>query len=425
MQIRNIRWPEEREAITEHIRLVHGPGDSDFLMSWYGNYPGFNPADCFVIDGDNGEIAAHTMLIPRAIQIGQAVVPASELGVVGTLDTYRGQGYAAALIDRCLERMTERGDVLGLIFGIPNFYERWDYEYAAGLYLTSYESEIDLDRAMKAGHWDMTHSYQRRAASYLGMRGRDVEVRRFYTSDLTGVMALYQAESAQGRYLIARDQATWDWQLQFLADVGRYDPDDFLVAEINGELKGYVRVVSKGQVNWFKENEAARFSIIESGGADADATEALLAAVTQLAAVYNAERIGVFVHRESQMMRHILAHGGTHRDFTGAAFLRLHDLPALMTRLQPTFEYRLSNSAFKGRGIRLFVSTGEAMTTIELGDGADDVALEMPSVELVRLVTGWFGVDDLLGDYFSEPQRDLLRVLFPKREPRIGLADIL
>lgn len=425
MQIRNIRWPEEREAIAQHIRLVHGPGDSDFLMQWYGAFPGFDPADCFVIDGEDGEIAAHTMLIPRAIQIGQVVLPASELGVVGTLDTYRGKGYAAALIDRCLARMTERGDIFGLIFGIPNFYERWDFEYAAGLYLTSYESDIDLDQAVKAGHWDMSHSYQRRAASYLGMRKREVEVRRFYTSDLTGVMALYQAESIQGRYLVARDQVTWDWQLQFLADIGRYDPDDFLVAEIDGELKGYVRVVSKGQVNWFKENEAARFSIIECAGDDPDATEALLGAVAQLASAYDAERIGVFVHPESQMMRHVLAHGGSRRDFTGAAFLRLHDLPALMAALQPVLAFRLAQSVFHGRGLRLFVSTGDAMATVELGDGKDDVALEMPSVDFLRLVTGWFGIDDLPGDYYSEPQRDLLRVLFPKREPRIGLADIL
>ena len=425
MEIRNIRWPEERDAIAEHIRLVHGSGDSDFLMRWYGGFPGFDPADCFVIEGEHGEIAAHAMLIPRAIQIGVSTLPASEIGVVGTLETYRGCGYASALIEHALARMTERGDALGLIFGIPNFYERWGFEYAVGLYLTSYESEIAVEQALSAGKWDMHHSHHRRTAAHLGMRGREVEVRRFYSSDLTGVMALYQAESVRGHYLIARDQPTWDWQLQFLADIGRYDPDDFLVAEVDGELRAYVRVVSRGQINWFRENEAARFSIIESGGTDADATEALLGAVAQLAHDYGADRIGVFVHPESQMMRHVLAHGGLRRDFTGAGFLRLHDLSALADLLKPALEDRRLNSRFAGRGFQLILSTGDSTAAVQLGEGAEEVRLEIPAVDLIRLVTGWFGIDDLPGDYYSEPHKDVLRVLFPKREPRIGLADIL
>ncbi len=425
MQIRNINWPAEREAIAEHIRLVHGPGDSDLLMRWYGNFPGFDPADCFVIEGEGGEIAAHTMIIPRAIRIGPASIPTAEIGVVGTLETYRGRGYARALMDRALGRMSERRDALGMILGIPNFYERWGFEYAFGLYLTSYESEISTEQALRAGKWDPSHSHHRRTAAYLGMRRQPVTVRRFYSSDLDAVMALYDAESAEGRYLIARDQPTWDWQLAFMTDIGRYEPDDFLVAEVEGAVAAYVRVVSRGQVNWFRENEAARFSVIESAGTDADATEALLAAVAQLAHDYGAERIGVFVHPQSQMMRHVLAHGGARRDFTGAGFLRLHDLPLLLELLKPALEDRLHRSPFAGRGCRLSVVTEHSEGAVELGDGAEEVILEAPAIDMVRLVTGWFGIDDLPQEYYVEQQRWLLRALFPKREPRIGMADIL
>jgi predicted N-acetyltransferase YhbS len=144
--IRTIRWPEEREAILEHIRLVHGPGDSDLLGHWYGTMPGFDPEDCFVIDGENGEIAAHTMLIPRQVQFGESVLQASEVGVVGTLDTYRKQGLASALMNRAVERMTERGDAVSILFGIPNFYERWGYDYGLGLYLTAHRPTAWRDR---------------------------------------------------------------------------------------------------------------------------------------------------------------------------------------------------------------------------------------------------------------------------------------
>jgi predicted N-acetyltransferase YhbS len=425
MQIRNINWPADRDKIAEHIRLVHGPGDSDFLMQWYGSFPDFNPADCFVIDSEDGQIAAHTMLIPRAFRIGEAVIPGSEVGVVGVLETHRGKGYATALMERAIQRMTERGDVLGLILGIPNFYERWQYEYAVGLYLTSYESEISTEDALGAKNWNLQHSHHRRTMAYLGITRDDVMIRRCYNSDLTGVMALYNREAARGHYLIARDIETWDWQLRFLTDIGRYDKDDFLVAERDNELVGYVRVVSNGQINWFREKEAARFSIVESAGSDPDATEALLNGVAQLARDYNADRIGVFIHPDSQMMRHILAHGGTRRDFTGAGFMRLHDLAGLITLLKPTFEARLAESRFNTRGFHFHVTTGDAQAEVTLGYGTEHVMLEAPAVDLLRLATGWFTIDDVPAHYYSEPHKDLLRVLFPKREPRISMADIL
>src|ERR1700687_5863170 len=104
MQIRTIDWPDEKEKVLEHIRLVHGPGDSDLLEKWYGTMPGFDPADCFIIDGDEGEVAAHTMLIPRVVQFGSSILPASEIGVVGTLDTYRKRGFATALLEQSILR---------------------------------------------------------------------------------------------------------------------------------------------------------------------------------------------------------------------------------------------------------------------------------------------------------------------------------
>ena len=424
MDIRNIRWPEEHDALLEHIRLVHGPGDHDLLALWYGNFPGFDPADCFVIDGEDGQIAAHTMLIPRQIRIGEAIIPASELGVVGTLESYRGRGYARLLLERALARMTERGDALGLILGIPNFYEKWGYEYAVGLYLTSYESEIETELALQAGHWTRTHSYQRRTSDYLGVRApQDVTVRRFTLRDLPAVMALYDRASARGWSMVARSRADWDWQLRYMAEIGRFDQDDFLVAERDGQLLAYVRVVSSGQMNWFRETDAARFSVIESAGDDADATEALLGAVAQSAADYDADRIGLFVHPESRLMRHALAHGGARREFTGAAFLRLHDLPILLDRLRPALEARLAESLFAGRAFRLELATSEQMALADFNGGGEVVRLEAPATMLLRLLTGWFTVDDLPPDYYSEPQRRLLSVLFPKREPRMSMAD--
>src|SRR5258708_12091883 len=109
MEIRNTDGPAERDAILEHIRVVHGPGDSDLLGKWYGTMPRFDPADCFVIPGEQGEIAAHTMLIPRYVHFGDSVVQASEIAVVGPLDTYRNQSSPTALLEHALQRMPTPG----------------------------------------------------------------------------------------------------------------------------------------------------------------------------------------------------------------------------------------------------------------------------------------------------------------------------
>ncbi|RPJ00059.1 MAG: GNAT family N-acetyltransferase [Chloroflexi bacterium] len=426
MKVRNILWPEEQDTIFEHIGLVHGASELEPVAAWYGSTPHFDPQDCFVIDGDNGQIAAHACLIPRQIHLGSSIIPASEISVMGVLEPYRGRGYGSRLMDAMHYRMSERGDGLGLAIGIPNFYERWHYEYAAGLYLTSYESDILTDLALKAGSWDSEHSYERRTADRLGIRGREVEVRRFNEKDLSDVQELYDEECALGHYLIARDEETWRWQLDLMARVDHYEMDDFLVAEIEDQIVAYVRMISRGQpINWFAGAEAASFTVIEAAGSDPDAIEMLLGEVARVGEMCGAGRIGLFVHPRCRLVQHALARGASLRTFTGAAHLRLHNLGIVLERMIPTLEKRLSESPYASRACHLIISTEREEAGIHLGMGQGDlVELEVLSSVLIRLITGWYGIDHLSAGY-SERHADLLRVLFPASEPKIALADLI
>ena len=427
MHIRTLNWPQDRPAILEHIRLVHGPGDSDLLEKWYGATPGFDPADCFVIDGEHGEIAAHTMLIPRSLYFGQSLLPASEIGVVGTLETYRGRGYATALLNRSLERMAERGDAVSIIFGIPNFYERWGYEYSVGLYLTSYESYIETELALKAGEWNLSHGHQRRMSNWLGIRSKPITVRSFSMDDLPAVMTLYQQAAVRGHSIMGRDEPTWRWQIDYMTDIGRHDNDSFLVAEHEGAILAYMRLVSSAPVNWFRE-DATRFSIIEFAGTDPDAAEALLAEAASTARVYNAERIGLFVHPASQLMEHALARGATQRSFTGAGFLRLNDLALTLEGMSNTLQSRMNNSNFAGYPIRLRLMTEDTSAELTFGEAGrkvEQVELGAPAGDLMRLLSGWYGLDNLSPGSYALRHQDVLRVLFPKGNPKIAIADLV
>ncbi len=426
---RAIRWPDDWDALLAHFEQVYSPDQVATLAASYGMTPGFDPADCFVIDGDSGDIAAHAMIIPRGVQIGPSLLPTAELGSITVLPAYRDRGYETALLDTLHARITERGDALGLTFAAPDLFDAWEYAAAAGLYLTSFESTIATNHALSAGAWDFAHSYERRSAERLGARNEAVTVRRFYLSDLPAVQALYAAASADGHYLLARDVDEWQWQLDHLARTGRYDPDDFLVAETHGSVVAYARMVAHKPANLFREpDEETPFSVIETGGTHPDGIEALLGAIAQTARTLNTSRIGLFVHPESALMQHALVRGAHLRHFTGAGFMRLHNLATALDLLHPVLDTRRFESRFAGRAYELVITTEHEYAAIHLGQNdrqePEIVELEIPASAFMRLITGWYGSTHLDAAYHAR-HAELLRVLFPQRDPKIGLADVL
>jgi len=212
-----------------------------------------------------------------------------------------------------------------------------------------------------------------------------------------------------------------------MTDIGRHDNNSFLVAEYDGALLGYLRMVTSAPVNWFR-NDAPRFSIIEFAGEDADATEALLGEAAASARDYDAPLIGLYIHPQSKAMRHALAHGAIMRSFTGAGFLRLNDLGLALDGFHHTLQQRLDQTPYNGYQIRLRVSNESVTTETLLGvaNGPEElVPLEAPSIDLIRLLTGWFGIENLPPGSYHERHEGVLRQLFPKGDPKIGIADLL
>lgn len=431
-KVRPLRWPDDRTALFEHFRRTNASEDDELLRAWYGTLPGFTPGNSYVIEASDSSIAAHIMLIPRQLQIGPSTLPTAEITLMSVPDEAAQPDLLRALFEAIHARMTARGDALGLLLGPPDAtgywmnegQDDWQYEYAVGLYLTSFESEIATEALLKAGRWDPTHSYQRRTAERLGVQRQTVTVRRFYSSDLPAVAALYAAASARGHYLIARNDDLWAWQLEYLARIGRYEPDDFLVAEIDGQVVAYARLASQGSVNWFRDQEAASFSVIEAAGDHPDGVEALVAAIGHAARTLGVERIGLYIHPQSALMRHMLARGACQRAFTGAGMVRLHDLGEALDRLQPALEQRRLNSPYAARAYQLVIRTESDQGEVYLGTGDYElVEMEAPSTVVARLITGWHGLDRAAAGY-HERYAPLLRALFPQGDPRIALPDL-
>src|SRR5260370_24048612 len=212
-----------------------------------------------------------------------------------------------------------------------------------------------------------------------------------------------------------------------MEDIGRADKTSFLVAESEGALLGYIRLVTSAPVNWFRE-DASRFSIIEYAGNDPDAAEALFAEAAACARDYNAERIGLYVHPQSMLMKHALVHGACSRSFTGAGFIRLNDLTLTLESMINTFQRRLDESPYAARKVRVQVAAENQSAEFMIGTigGKDDtVTLEAPASDLVRLFTGWFGLSNLTSGSYSARDEEVLKVLFPRGDPKVAIAALL
>lgn len=147
-----------------------------------------------------------------------------------------------------------------------------------------------------------------------------------------------------------------------------------------------------------------------------------------MACDYGAERIGLFIHPACQMMEHALARGATLRSFTGAGFLRLNDLARTLEGMADTLRHRLNASRFAGYPIQLRLMTEEQSAEISFGEPgrkAEVVELAAPATDLIRLLSGWFGLDNLSPGSYALRHQDVLRAFFPKGNPKIAIADLI
>jgi hypothetical protein len=121
-------------ALLEHFRNVHGPSIIDELRTILERYPRFSWNDSFIIvKPDSGEVVSCVILLENAWTLGDILFPTVEMEAVGTLESYRYRGHMRLLNDAFEQRATELQPVVQAIAGIPYFYRKFGYEYAAPL----------------------------------------------------------------------------------------------------------------------------------------------------------------------------------------------------------------------------------------------------------------------------------------------------
>src|SRR5437762_9903748 len=76
-------------------------------------------------------------IIPLTLRIGVATVRMDGIGMVGTLQEYRGRGYARRMLTAAVAQMAAGDAALTMLYGIPNFYPQFGYTTAGPEYTLS------------------------------------------------------------------------------------------------------------------------------------------------------------------------------------------------------------------------------------------------------------------------------------------------
>ncbi|HEV2067939.1 MAG TPA: GNAT family N-acetyltransferase, partial [Thermomicrobiales bacterium] len=117
-----------REAIRVHER-IHGP--SPLFAELLRENPVWSRPSVHRAILRDGEIAALSSLATWDQRFGETTLKVGEIGLVGTAPEHRNRGLSRALMEALLDIMQAEGYALAYLFGIPRFYERWDFHYAA------------------------------------------------------------------------------------------------------------------------------------------------------------------------------------------------------------------------------------------------------------------------------------------------------
>lgn len=193
---------------------VHGPEVGALLRSLALHHPDVEPRDVIWVE-DQGEVVSTVCGIPWGICLSGVQLSALELGLVTTLERWRGRGLPRAMVGLFRERTQERGAHLSIIQGIPGFYHQFGYTYVLPL----------------EGGFILEH--RQLPATEHGLR-----VRRATPGELPALAALYQGLTRDLELHATRSDEVWSYLLEHA--VGTGTQGESWLCERAGAAVGYM-----------------------------------------------------------------------------------------------------------------------------------------------------------------------------------------
>jgi len=374
---------------------IHGLSEAFFDRILLHNPASNNPACHRFIELD-GNLVSGTSLLRHNIQWYGEIIPAGEIGLVGTLEPYRNRGFSKRLMNSWLETISEENIPFSFLWGIPGFYERFHYYYAYPNHFTPY---IVFQRS-RTELWESTGS-----------------IRNAELSDRWWIQKLYRAYNAGVTGCQVRTGDQWNWYFK-VTDGSTFD---------------------KHHMWWVPEDPMGGYAFVSAGPSDdillvreiaAPSRNALKLLVMGLFENYPDIRKLAFFHHPDMPVGKWLYHWGADmrspEDIwkgSWAGMVRIINLPRLLTCMENTLSSRLANSRFFKTSSPIPIKSESGKALIKISDGQVEIeSLDsnarffIPARVLTPIMTGYQGFDRFRSEVKDIPDdiAEILSVLFPR-----------
>jgi predicted N-acetyltransferase YhbS len=364
----------------------------------------------------DGRVVSQVRVSEREMRIGSAVVKLGGVGLVGTLEKYRRNGYSSAVLRDAVEYMAAEGYDLGLLFtSIQPFYARLGW---APFSQTTFDMELGARKEFDSSPWT---------------------VREFEPGDLPRVIEIYGEHNRARTGIIVRTPQ--QWSDGYARQTGM---PPTLVAERNGVIGAYANVgLGEGGANNVGDAFLSTYypNIREVGCAagSEDALVALSRSVLERAHDAGLKVITGRLPRHDPMTLLLSRESGVPLSFSihERSMYLVISLSSLLTKVAPELQRRLQSAGVtSGTSSYLFEVDGQSCALIvDRGSvyveayGCGSTRLELDSYRFFKLLFGdstfteLAGYNRVMGLNLSPNDAALLDVLFPKGEHTHWICD--
>jgi hypothetical protein len=413
---------EDTNALVQFNREIHGENEWDTrgLDDWTrdllsGDSPYMTPDDFTVVeDTKTGEIVSSCCLISQTWSYEGIPFKVGRPELVGTKKDYRRRGLVRTQFDIMHEWSLARGELAQAITGIPFYYRQFGYAMALNLSGGHFGYEVQIPELKK----DEKEPYTLRPAK---------------KKDIPFLMERYERGCARSPISAIWDEALWEYELKGKRQYNINRREIYIIEDTAGEPVGFIGIPP---IKWGHTSSLTLFEITEDSSWS-EVTPSVLRFLWQK---------GLEKAKEQEAKQKIVGFwlGEAHPAYTVTAdqlariskpyayYMRVPDLTAFITKIQPALEERLAHSAFANYSGELKISFYKDGLLIKLDKGKiteiknlafaelEKPQAEFPPFTFLHLVFGHRTVRELRAIHIdcmvkNEVTANLIDALFPKQ----------
>ena len=414
--------PADADRLAEFNGKIHGdnPKDAAGLEAWTRDllqrpHPTFGSDDFLLVeDTATGNIVSSLNLISQTWMYEGIPFKVGRPELVGTDPAYRKRGLVRRQFEEIHRWSQERGELVQVITGIPNFYRQYGYEMGLNLGGGRSGYEPQLPR-LKEGESD---PYRVRTAT---------------EADLPWLLQMYARETRYSMVSARVDESVMRYEIDGKSkdNVNRWVP--CVIEAADGRPVGYL-MHAAGM--WGTAMAVTRYALAEG--------ESYLAVTPSVARFLWETGQVLATEWERKMELFHFALGAEHPAYRAfgdrlprerkpyAFYVRVPDLPAFMRVIAPVLEQRLNESVCAGhsgevkisfyrKGLRLVFEKGRLVTAEDWRPVVkdDEGAAAFPDLTFLQLVFGYRSLEEIRAAYadcWAGPETAVvLDALFPRK----------